>query len=63
MSEDTDGAVGRCVSGCTIALVTSLYITAICGVSLDDPTTSLLGPTLQFHMADGHVELHPDGLH
>jgi len=28
MSEDTDGAVGRCVSGCTIALVTSLYITA-----------------------------------
>ena len=35
----------------------------ICGVSLDDPTTSLLGPTLQFHTADGHVELHPDGLH
>ena len=28
MSEDVDGAVARCVSGFTITLVTSLYITA-----------------------------------
>ena len=28
MSEDPDGAVGRCVSGFTITLVTSIYITA-----------------------------------